>query len=102
MQTGATVGEGDYMNIYTPDGEFEYHMQIGSKLFFQSLLSGPTQRHISSSGTHTRAPVINNPYFAIMQVSTSPHLFEQKTTQVEHTLPNCFKTVRNFTQLSKL
>ena len=30
---GAMTGEGEYINTYTPDGEFEFHMQIGSKLY---------------------------------------------------------------------
>ena len=29
----AVVGDGDYMNTYTLDGEFEFHMQIGSQLY---------------------------------------------------------------------
>ena len=27
------MGDGTYVNTITPDGEFEYHMQIGSKLY---------------------------------------------------------------------
>jgi len=30
---GAVNGVGEMVNVYTPDGEFEYHMQIGSKLY---------------------------------------------------------------------
>ncbi len=30
---GAVNGVGESVNAFSPDGEFEYHMQIGSKLY---------------------------------------------------------------------
>ena len=35
---GAVNGVGEMVHVYPPDGEFEYHMQIGSKLYPEYLV----------------------------------------------------------------